>query len=655
MRCKYICLYLTPLLLWGCDPSGPTFESIDSQNKIIQCALNGSPLKIDITKGSLDANLFLGDRDLNGYMPGVSYVYHDASSKKFFFKDFEGRIMTINNGGTLAELDKFIKKNNIELQDSGYMADGGMMAKDEESILVYYVNHYPEDELGLEIKAKATFKGLNEVLDNKKDVYSYIGVGDSLVRERVFIRLAQINRVDYDVIYKKWLESDEYAKGGYMAKGGKTPIVRTQFEEEEFEYANGGEVAKYNVSFNYNPSNLSNEDAEKIAEKYTKDWKHNNDFDEVSFYVLSLSKENSDMLVKELKMEDVYNIEVDKSRYANGGKVEKAFEVILQNPNGKMNKRGVLLAKTKDDASKKALNLKEFKQYGYVVISANEIKYADGGKTTIVEEFGSMSFRNQYDDYEMVVIAKELEKDGGYTHTFRYLVSAKDIQEAKEIATGLWEQGMSNSDLHIVKVMSDEAYRLNYMGKYDGGGELKEDFLEDLHEMHQDIDTISLQDGTTISGKELHEAHKMAHGGEVKAGDVLEATTGVKVKVIEYDPKFGGRVRVERMDEYATGKPSHWMFLTKFKMPKEEKKIEEPKKAPRNKEALKKKLNEFKKGGEIKKKATFNDKVDAISKSLEGKKVKSKYKGKYGATYDRKEAKEAAKNIVGKIRAKYGK
>jgi hypothetical protein len=118
------------------------------------------------------------------------------------------------------------------------------MAKGEESILVYYVNHYPEDELGLEIKAKATFKGLNEVLDNKKDVYSYIGVGDSLVRERVFIRLAQINRVDYDVIYKKWLEADEYAKGGYMAKGGKTPIVRTQFEEEEFEYAKGGMMAK---------------------------------------------------------------------------------------------------------------------------------------------------------------------------------------------------------------------------------------------------------------------------------------------------------------------------------------------------------------------------------------------------------------------------
>jgi hypothetical protein len=29
---------------------------------------------------------------------------------------------------------------------------------------------------------------------------------------------------------------------------------------------------------------------------------------------------------------------------------------------------------------------------------------------------------------------------------------------------------------------------------------------------------------------------------------------------------FGGRVKIERMDEYATGKPSQWMPLSKFKM-----------------------------------------------------------------------------------------
>jgi hypothetical protein len=32
-----------------------------------------------------------------------------------------------------------------------------------------------------------------------------------------------------------------------FAKGGKTPIVRTQFEEEEFEYAKGGVVAQYRI------------------------------------------------------------------------------------------------------------------------------------------------------------------------------------------------------------------------------------------------------------------------------------------------------------------------------------------------------------------------------------------------------------------------
>jgi hypothetical protein len=91
--------------------------------------------------------------------------------------------------------------------------------------------------------------------------------------------------------------------------------------------ADGGELAKYDVSFNYNPSILSNKDAEKIAKKYTNNWEHDNDWDEVSFYVLGLSKENASKLVKELEMQDVYNIEVDKSTYADGGYMAKGGEV----------------------------------------------------------------------------------------------------------------------------------------------------------------------------------------------------------------------------------------------------------------------------------------------------------------------------------------
>lgn len=56
-----------------------------------------------------------------------------------------------------------------------------------------------------------------------------------------------------------------------------------------------------------------------------------------------------------------------------------------------------------------------------------------------------------------------------------------------------------------------------------------------------------------------------ANGGQVKVGDIITANTGVKVKVVEYDPKFGGRIKGTRMDEYGDGKVSQWMPLKKFK------------------------------------------------------------------------------------------
>jgi hypothetical protein len=71
----------------------------------------------------------------------------------------------------------------------------------------YYLEAFPTDELGIEINPEATFAGLQKVLDNFEDVYEYIGVGDSLVRERVFDKLAITMGVEYDVIYSQWLLS----------------------------------------------------------------------------------------------------------------------------------------------------------------------------------------------------------------------------------------------------------------------------------------------------------------------------------------------------------------------------------------------------------------------------------------------------------------
>ena len=47
--------------------------------------------------------------------------------------------------------------------------------------------------------------------------------------------------------------------------------------------------------------------------------------------------------------------------------------------------------------------------------------------------------------------------------------------------------------------------------------------------------------------------------------------------------------------------------------------------------------------------ATFKDKVNAISKRLEGTKVPKRLKKDYGATYDKKEAKQAGQRIAGSM------
>jgi len=73
------------------------------------------------------------------------------------------------------------------------------------NIKEFYLNTYPTDELGEELNENTTFNGLfNEILEGN-DIYEYIGVVDSLVRERLFEELAsQINET-YDSVYDMWL------------------------------------------------------------------------------------------------------------------------------------------------------------------------------------------------------------------------------------------------------------------------------------------------------------------------------------------------------------------------------------------------------------------------------------------------------------------
>ena len=72
-------------------------------------------------------------------------------------------------------------------------------------IKAWYLEEYPTDNLGKELHQGTTFEGLFMDMDNYLDVYKTIGVADSLVRERVFTKLAEIMDVTYDYVYNQWL------------------------------------------------------------------------------------------------------------------------------------------------------------------------------------------------------------------------------------------------------------------------------------------------------------------------------------------------------------------------------------------------------------------------------------------------------------------
>ena len=85
---------------------------------------------------------------------------------------------------------------------------GIIMGKLNVDIRTWYINEYPDDELVSEILDGLLFGDLWDGLllgGGGFDVYSFLGVYESDIRERVFEGLCVFMGVDYDVVYNMWL------------------------------------------------------------------------------------------------------------------------------------------------------------------------------------------------------------------------------------------------------------------------------------------------------------------------------------------------------------------------------------------------------------------------------------------------------------------
>ena len=75
------------------------------------------------------------------------------------------------------------------------------------NVRAWYLEVYPDDELGPSIDPGLNFEDIFRALDSYKDIYKVLKVDDSLVRERVFTELADIMQVPYSYVYEQWLKS----------------------------------------------------------------------------------------------------------------------------------------------------------------------------------------------------------------------------------------------------------------------------------------------------------------------------------------------------------------------------------------------------------------------------------------------------------------
>tara|TARA_R100001510_G_C7581632_1_gene154402 strand:- start:344 stop:667 length:324 start_codon:yes stop_codon:yes gene_type:complete len=85
--------------------------------------------------------------------------------------------------------------------------------KNKMNLKKFYTKNYSNDNYGKQINPLSTFVGLLDKLHKGHNIYDYIGISDSCIRERLFLELANILITDYDYIYKLWID-----KGSLFAK-----------------------------------------------------------------------------------------------------------------------------------------------------------------------------------------------------------------------------------------------------------------------------------------------------------------------------------------------------------------------------------------------------------------------------------------------------
>jgi hypothetical protein len=129
--------------------------------------------------------------------------------------------------GTVYEEFKTKEEAMQNLKNAGFdkMALGGGVSEDIK-IKDWYTKEYSSDDMGKELNDDSTFKDLENAIFKGNNVYSVLGVSDSVVRERAFAKLSKMNNKEGQWAYNNWLMySDKMARGGGVESENRDMVL----------------------------------------------------------------------------------------------------------------------------------------------------------------------------------------------------------------------------------------------------------------------------------------------------------------------------------------------------------------------------------------------------------------------------------------------
>lgn len=111
----------------------------------------------------------------------------------------------------------------------------------EQTVRDWYLETYPEDTLGEDIEPGLTFADAAEAVPEGSAFYDVLGVGDSLVRERVFAEIAARESLTYGQVYGAWRDGHMLPErgAGAMIRAVIVPEGGLPFETHLYPDADG--------------------------------------------------------------------------------------------------------------------------------------------------------------------------------------------------------------------------------------------------------------------------------------------------------------------------------------------------------------------------------------------------------------------------------